>query len=73
VTIQVGSFIEKSRAFRLKQGLAFKYDNVYVSSSYIKGTKYYRVRVGKYSNYDTAYSIAKKLAEEGYSTFITSK
>jgi rare lipoprotein A len=73
VTIQVGSFTEESRAYRLKQGLEIRYKDVYISTAYIKGTKYYRVQIGKYSNYGSAYSVATKLAEEGYSTFITSR
>jgi rare lipoprotein A len=70
LTIQVGSFIDESNANRLKKGLEYKYDDVYITTVYIKGQKYHRVRVGKFSSYESAYSTAKKLAEEGYSTLI---
>jgi rare lipoprotein A len=73
LAIQVGSFTEASRAHRLKRGLEVRYKDVYISTADVKGTKYYRVQVGKYSSYNSAYSVAKKLAEEGYSTFITSR
>jgi hypothetical protein len=31
------------------------------------------VRIGKFKNYDNAYAVAEKLADEGYNTLITSK
>lgn len=71
-TIQVGSFTERSNAFRLKEGLEFKYDNVYVTTILLRGKRYYRVKVGKFDNYENTYSIAEKLADEGYVTLITS-
>ena len=73
LTVQVGSFIEKSNAYRLKQGLEYKYDDVYVTTVFLKRQKFYRVRIGKFDNYDNAYSIAEKLADEGYSTLIMTK
>jgi len=72
-TIQVGSFKEKSNAYRLKKGLKLKYRDVYITTTYLKGQKFYRVRIGSFNNRDVAYSFAKTLAEEGYSTFITGK
>jgi len=73
LTIQVGSFSEASNAYRLKQGLEIKYDNVYITTIYLRGQKYYRVRIGEFYDRESAYSFAQRLAEEGYSTFITSK
>ena len=73
LTVQVGSFVEKSNAYRLKQGLEYKYDDVYVTTVFLKRQKFYRVRIGKFDNYDNAYSIAEKLADEGYSTLIMTK
>lgn len=72
-TIQVGSFIERTNAFRLKQGLEYKYNDVYLTSIIFKGKKYYRVKVGKFNNYDNAYSVAEQLADEGYSTLIMNR
>jgi rare lipoprotein A len=73
LTIQVGSFIDESNANRLKKGLEYKYDDVYITTVYIKGRKYHRVRIGKYSSYESAYSTAEKLADEGYDTLIMTR
>jgi rare lipoprotein A len=73
VTIQVGSFIDRENAVRLKQGLQGLYSNVHIITALIGDNEYYRVRVGRFSDYDDAYSIAEKLADEGYSTLITSR
>ena len=73
LTIQVGSFREKSNANRLKKGLRYKYRNVFVATALINGQKYYRVRIGKLKNHDAARSLAEKLAQEGYSTLITAR
>lgn len=70
LTVQVGSFTETSNAYRLKNGLEFKYSNVYVTSADVNGKKFYRVRIGKFDSYDSAYSMAEKLAEEGYRALI---
>ena len=73
MTVQVGSFTDKSNAKRLKKGLRHNYSDVFISTALINGRKYHRVRVGKFKNHDTAHSLAKKLAREGYSTHITSR
>jgi rare lipoprotein A len=73
LTIQIGSFTKASNAYRLKQGLEIKYSNVYITTFYLKGQKYYRVRIGEFYDRNNAYSFAERLAQEGYSTFITSK
>lgn len=73
LTIQVGSFVEKSNAYRLKQGLELKYSDVYITTAYLDGRTYYRVRIGEFKHRDNAYAFAKTLAYEGYSTFITLK
>ncbi len=73
LTIQVGAFIDQANAYRLKQGLALRYSNVYITT-FLKGDqKFYRVRIGEFTGRDSAHSIAEKLANEGYSTLITSK
>ncbi|GBE04035.1 RlpA-like protein precursor [bacterium BMS3Abin09] len=73
LTIQVGSFSEQENANRLKQGLEINYNNVYITTIQLEGKKFYRVRVGKFNSSDSAYSIAEKLADEGYTVFITSR
>ncbi|MBI5099121.1 MAG: septal ring lytic transglycosylase RlpA family protein [Nitrospirae bacterium] len=73
ISIQVGSFIEKSNADRLKQGLDLKYSDVYITTFLKDNQKFYRVRIGRYDSRDSAYTVASKLANEGYTTLITSK
>jgi rare lipoprotein A len=73
LTIQVGSFEDRSNAFRLKRGLDIKYSNVQVFRARVKGRFVYRVKVGKFDNRDAAYRTAKELADEGYDTLITSR
>ncbi|MDH4028100.1 MAG: septal ring lytic transglycosylase RlpA family protein [Nitrospirota bacterium] len=72
-TIQAGSFIEQDNALRLKQGLLLSYNDVFITTADINGQKFFRVRVGRFNTYDSAYSVAQKLADEGYSTFITAR
>lgn len=71
LTIQVGAFREEENALRLKQALSLKYQNVYIMKTIVKGEKFYRVRLGRFTNYNDAYSTAKTLAEEGYRAIIT--
>jgi rare lipoprotein A len=71
LTIQVGSFREKSNAEHLKYGLQLNHEKVYVMEKWINGTRYYRVRVGKFSSAAKAERLARLLAEEGYDTNIT--
>lgn len=73
LTIQVGSFIEKTNAERLKRALELSHDNVYITTAHIGGKMFYRVRIGEFKDRSDAYSFAKKLAFEGYSTLITTK
>ena len=73
LTIQVGSFSEKSRAVRMKKGLAINYDDVYITRVIIKRKTFFRVKVGKFKDRDNAYAVAEKLADEGYDTLITSQ
>lgn len=72
-TIQIGSFIEEANAEHLKRGLELKYRDVYITTTYLNGQKFYRVRIGTFDDRERAYSFAKTLAEEGYSIFITKK
>jgi rare lipoprotein A len=73
LTVQVGSFTKQENASRLKQGLEIKYKNVHITTVQLKGKKFYRVKVGKFNSGESAYSTAEKLADEGYTAFITSR
>lgn len=70
-TIQVGSFKELSNALRLKTALELKYSRVYTTEVEIDGNRFYRVRIGKFYVKEDVHQLAKTLANEGYSVFIT--
>ena len=70
ITIQVGAFREIENAQRLKHALSLKYNNVYITKKILKGETFYRVRVGKFYDYNEAYKIAKSMGQEGYPVFI---
>ncbi len=72
VTIQVGAFKDRENAYKLKQALNLKYRNVYIREVTLKGETLYRVRVGKFNDYNEAYKIAKNMAQEGYRVLIIS-
>ena len=70
-TIQVGSFKEFTNAKRLQKALELEYSMVYITEAYIQGDRYYRVRIGKFSDSDQVDDFAKMLADEGYDVLIT--
>jgi len=61
LTIQVGSFISRKDAERLKQRLVEKDYNAYIQSAVVKGKKRYRVRVGVFKSRKAALRIAERL------------
>lgn len=69
-TIQVGSFKEISNAMCLKKTLEQRYSKVYITETYINGTKYHRVRIGKIIEKDEAYQLAEVIEKEGYDVLI---
>lgn len=68
--IQVGSFSESINAIRLKKALNFKYGNVYIQEAEIKGSTYYRVRVGNFDAMSGTLSMAEQLGQEGYPALV---
>lgn len=68
--IQVGSFSESINAIRLKKALNLKYGNVYIQEAEIKGSNYYRVRVGNFDVMSGALSTAEQLGQEGYPVLV---
>ncbi len=71
-TIQVASFNDPINAFRLKRILKYTYDHVYIMKVRVKGTLYYRVRIGRFPSRSFAEEIARRLAREGYRVMVTS-
>ncbi|HSW62796.1 MAG TPA: septal ring lytic transglycosylase RlpA family protein [Dissulfurispiraceae bacterium] len=70
VTIQTGSFREVENARRLKLGLEFHYNNVYITEAVVNGQTFYRVRIGKFASRSEARQAGLRLANEGYEVLI---
>lgn len=71
VTIQIGSFRDAANAERLKNGLEFQYNNVYILEAAVRGDTYYRVRLGKFPSRNEAQKVANALTQDGYDALIT--
>ncbi len=70
-TFQVGAFIDKNNAERLKVRLAGKYPNAHIVT-YDRGDKiFYRVRVGRSKNLNQAADYEKMLQKDGYTEVFT--
>jgi rare lipoprotein A len=70
-TIQVGAFIDRSNAVRLMAELQKTYTAVSITELKTSENTYYRVRVGRFRTREEAYHIASRLAQEGYTAFMT--
>lgn len=71
LTIQIGSFRDESNAKRLKTALELRHKNTYIMEANVGGSKYYRVRIGKFSSRGDASRTGASLAEEGYNVLVT--
>ena len=69
-TVQVGSFRDPSNATRLKTALGYRYHDVYIMESRIKGHTYYRVRIGRFDARGDVQDLADRLSDEGYPVLI---
>jgi rare lipoprotein A len=69
-TVQLGSFRDPWNARRLKAGLELNHKGVFIHERLINASTYYRVRIGRFADMEGAFSLAKRLAEEGYSPVI---
>lgn len=72
-TLQVGSFIYYENALKLKKELEANFKGTYMEERIIGGKTFYRVRVGFFSNYGKARSMAKDIASKGYSVIIVDR
>lgn len=70
-TVQVGSFKKHSNALHMKKSLEMTYAGVYILESLIRGSTYYRVRIGHFDEKDDVTNFAQHLADEGYTVLIT--
>ena len=72
-TIQVGAFIDRANAVRLMAELQKTYTAVSITEMKTPENTYYRVRLGRFRTRDEAYHIASRLAQEGYTAFMTTE
>ncbi len=68
--IQVGAFSDSINAVRLKVSLRLKYANAQIQETEVKGTTWYRVRVGNFDQFSQAMETAEQLGQEGYPALI---
>jgi len=69
--VQVGAFTDPANAEHLKQGLELGYKDVRISVAVVRGVTYNKVQVGQGTGRNSAYGLAKRLADEGYETWVT--
>ena len=67
-TVQVASYSNVTSANNAKRVLDREFNDVRVESVNVKGNKYYRVRVGRYSSKNDAKKAASTLRKQGYTT-----
>ena len=69
-TIQVGAFVDRDNALRLKGTLDKRFDGVYVATQDGEAGRYYRVRVGRFKQRDDALAFARAVTPLGISAII---
>jgi rare lipoprotein A len=69
-TYQVGAFVNRGNAERLKRTLARKYRNAHITVFDRGDQVFYRVRVGKFTNLEEAVRHELILIEDGYTDAI---
>jgi rare lipoprotein A len=72
-TFQVGAFLERQNAERLKAKLAKTYINAHITTYQKENDTFYRVRVGKFSNLNKAIEYEKILKNDGYDPIIVAE
>ena len=72
--IQVGAFEDLKNANGLKAKLSHHYGHVYITTFNSRGKFFYRVRIGKYNNFQETVQIQKELESRGYrDTFVVAE
>ncbi|MFW6131178.1 MAG: septal ring lytic transglycosylase RlpA family protein [Candidatus Aminicenantaceae bacterium] len=71
-SVQVGAFIYKDNALKLKNKLSKKFKKVYISKFETINQTYFRVRI-KAKNMQSAKDIAEKLSLKGYTVLVLEK
>ena len=70
-TVQVGSFADRANAGKLMEELQRSHQDVYLQVLKTPENTYYRVRLGKFKTREEAYQLAVRLAQAGYTAFMT--
>lgn len=65
-SLQVGAFTVRTNAYRYAEELKQKYGFADVQEAVVRGTKYYRVRLGHYNSLLTAQSAAEQYEHKGF-------
>jgi rare lipoprotein A len=68
--VQVGSFADQQNALRLKAALERRFEEVRVAPLDANGTRYYRVRVGRFARRSEAVHLAQSMVPLGLSAII---
>lgn len=72
-TFQVGAFIERQNAERLKSKLSETHPNAHIVTHQSGEKTFYRVRVGKFNTLKKAIEYEKKLMADGYNPIIVAE
>jgi rare lipoprotein A len=64
--IQVGAFTEKQNAYRYMEDLKVKYGTADVQESWVKSSKYYRVRLGHFDSLKHAQTNKEIFEQKGF-------
>ena len=72
-TVQVGSFVDETKAQNLAEELRKDFDNVHVTIMATSTQKYHRVRVGQFETKEPALGVAEKLSRMGLKVLVTSR
>jgi len=72
-TLQVGSFVDETKAYKMADQLKQDFDSVYVATVETSTEKYYRVRIGKFETRDPALVVAEQLSRMGYQVLVTTR
>ncbi len=68
--VQLGAFVDRNNAERLKTALGWKHRGAYIMKAVVSGRTFYRVRIGRSRAKDKTYGLARALAEEGYPVIV---
>ncbi len=69
-TVQLGAFVERDNAERLKTVLGWKHTGAYIMKAEVSGKTFFRVRIGRSRTKDDAMGLARLLADEGYPVMV---